>query len=414
MIKKWDLLCIKKKDNLDLGHLLLYNPYKNIINNLIELAIDIEKISFDPVSKIFDGLESVPEEIKEYYESLIGITSYYQASKGGRGKYIEKKLSSIFDYCSLDIKLSELSKWLSNPILYRKRGIFTIDGLTSEEKIELRNIEYDWLIDFDETIDLGSYFKDKNKVVFMELKNRIDSGGTAARREVWTKKFKNIISILLDKKVYRNKNRYLSLIELLEEFNINKLHLYLGILFNINGFQATLEDDRKYGFYSSNIEGLKDLERFLQTNGVNIQKNIGDLIIDFKIKNLEVEIGTCYGDDIPKILFEKDYSVNDLLILKYDDIWLTLLTVIEERTFLLKFKENFTIIFLDLLKRDRNIRDYYNEFINSEGNEEILKNLVGYLMKNYSDKFKDKYIPKGIEMDEYLSDIIQIISLRDS
>jgi hypothetical protein len=92
-IKKRNLLCIKRREGLDLGHMLLYNPYKNMLQNFVELMINPKAIEFDPVSKVFSGLESVSEDVKHYYEALLGVTSYYQASKGGRGKYIEKKLS---------------------------------------------------------------------------------------------------------------------------------------------------------------------------------------------------------------------------------------------------------------------------------------------------------------------------------
>ncbi len=97
MITKRNLLCVKAKEKLDLGQLLLYEPYKNILVNLKELCIDINAKDFDPIAKAYHGLLSVPSDIKEYYESLLGVTAYYQASKGGRGRYIEKKIASAFE-----------------------------------------------------------------------------------------------------------------------------------------------------------------------------------------------------------------------------------------------------------------------------------------------------------------------------
>ena len=133
-IKKRNMLCIKKKENLDIGHLLLYNPYKNILSNFFELATKKEAKDFDPVAKVYHGLLSAPPEIRDYYEALLGVTSYYQASKGGRGRYIEKKLASSFDFCSLDIKLSQIPFWLTHPTLHKKKGIFTQQGLSSDER----------------------------------------------------------------------------------------------------------------------------------------------------------------------------------------------------------------------------------------------------------------------------------------
>jgi hypothetical protein len=58
-IKKRNLLCIKRRENLDLGHMLLYNPYKNILQNFVDLMIYPNAFEFDPVSRVFSGLECV-------------------------------------------------------------------------------------------------------------------------------------------------------------------------------------------------------------------------------------------------------------------------------------------------------------------------------------------------------------------
>ena len=205
-IKKRNMLCIKKKENLDIGHLLLYNPYKNILSNFMELATKKEAKDFDPVAKVYHGLLSAPPEIRDYYEALLGVTSYYQASKGGRGRYIEKKLASSFDFCSLDIKLSQIPFWLTHPTIHKKKGIFTQRGLSTSEKRLIRRFPWDWIGNNDEETDIGSIIKNEKKtMVLMEIKNRVDSGGTAARREIWTsQKFGIILDHLIEnKKIYR-------------------------------------------------------------------------------------------------------------------------------------------------------------------------------------------------------------------
>ena len=186
MITKRNLLCVKGKEKLDLGQLLLYKPYKNILENFKELCINVDAKDFDPVAKVYGGLLSVPSEIREYYEALLGVTSYYQHSQGGRGKYIEKKIASSFDTCSLSIKLSELPFWLEKPSVHKKKGIFTLQGLTLEEKKILRTIDWDWLGNKDISIDVGSIIQNEKAVVLVELKNRVDTGGTAGRREIWS------------------------------------------------------------------------------------------------------------------------------------------------------------------------------------------------------------------------------------
>ncbi|MEW6096683.1 MAG: hypothetical protein AB1567_09180 [bacterium] len=154
MIIKRILLCVKAKGKLDLGRILLYEPYKNILVNFKELCIDVNAKDFDSVAKVYDGLLSVPSEIREYYEALLGVTSYYQHSQRGRGKYIEKKIASSFETCSLDIELSKLPFWLEYPLVHKKKGIFTQQGLSSNEKKILRTIEWDWLGDRDVSTDL--------------------------------------------------------------------------------------------------------------------------------------------------------------------------------------------------------------------------------------------------------------------
>lgn len=165
--------------------LFLTIPLRNLgLINFQKLCTDVNAKDFDPVAKVYDGLLSVPSEIREYYEALLGVTSYYHHSQGGRGKYIEKRIASSFETCSLDIELSNLPFWLEYPYLHKKKGIFTQQGLSSEEKKTLRTIEWDWLGDKDVSTDVGSIIQDEKTMVLVELKNRVDTGGTAGRREI--------------------------------------------------------------------------------------------------------------------------------------------------------------------------------------------------------------------------------------
>jgi hypothetical protein len=181
MIKKRNILSVKKKENLDIGKILLYEPYKNILVNFKKLSTNVNAKDFDPVAKVYDGLLSVPSDIREYYEALLGVTSYYHHSQGGRGKYIEKKIASSFETCSLDIELSKFPFWLEHPTIHKKKGIFTQQGLSPDEKKILRTIEWDWLGDRDVSTDVGSIIQDEGSVVLVELKNRVDTGGTAGK-----------------------------------------------------------------------------------------------------------------------------------------------------------------------------------------------------------------------------------------
>ena len=419
MILKRNLLCVKKEENLDLGHLLLYKPYKNILENFVNLATERSATDFDPISRIFDGLESISDDMKHYYEAFLGVTSYYQHSNGGRGKYVEKKISSVVETCSMNIKLSNLPLWFEYPKIHRKKGISTQSGLTSEEKSIVRKIEWDWLGTEDETTDVGNLLLEERTLILVELKNRVDSGGTAGRREIWTKKFKTILLYLFNgRKLYRKERDEYSLSQLLSAFNIDKLEIYIGILFNVEGTPATKEGDRKKGFYSSNVEGYNDLKNFVESNpNIQIKSEDSDnLRLDLELMegDIQIEIGAIYGNTIPNVLFRRDYSVNDLLLLKYDDIWLSQLLSIDERAFLLKHDKNCMTIFINLLKRDRSLRIKYDGLVDSECEESRLNDIIEYLLSRYRDLFEDRLIPLGKDKIEYLGDVIQILCASES
>ena len=420
MIKKRNLLCVKAKEKLDLGRILLYEPYKNILVNFKELCIDVNAKDFDPVAKVYDGLLSVPAEIREYYEALLGVTSYYQHSQGGRGKYIEKKIASSLENCSLDIELSKLPVWLEYPSLHKKKGIFTLQGLLAEEKKILRTIEWDWLGDRDVSTDVGSIIQDEKTMVLVELKNRVDTGGTAGRREIWTsEKFGIFVEYLKhNKKLFRKGLKEFSLAELLGNFGIETLEIYIGVLFDKGDNPATVQSDKTNGFYSSSKQGFEYLQNLVKQSSTiktinedpeNLQMELG-----LSYSSLKVKIGALYGNDVTLNLFRKSFPVSDLLLLRYDDIWLSQLITIDERGILLKNQKNYTTTFLALLKKDSNLRVKYDTLINSECREYELKDIISYLLPRYSLAFLDILLPSEKEKEGYLADVIQVLCAADS
>lgn len=356
-MRKRNLLCIKQKNALTLGEQLLYEPYKNILREFRKLSLEAEAHSFDPIAKVFDGISSAPNDIRYYYEALLGVTSYYQHSQGGRGRYIEKRFASSFQTCSLDVKLSELPLWLEFPEIYKKRRIFTQQGLSPEEKRVLKKQGWEWLGEKDITIDLGSLIKEEKAVIFLELKNRIDTGGVAGRREIWTSKY----SVLLDylesqKKLFRKNNQDFTLAELLlEYFEIDSLEIYQGILFDSRSeTPATLDLDKMRGFYSTSKQCFKNILQSQWEYMFVTQEDLDHLQIEIALSYspLKIKIGALYGNDIPSKIFRNHLlSLSDLLLLKYDDAWLSQLIAIDERSHLLKYGRNFASLFEDLLKK---------------------------------------------------------------
>lgn len=421
---KRNLLCIKKKENLDLGHLLLYKPYKNILSNFLELAIKKEAKDFDPVAKVYHGLLSAPPEIRDYYEALLGVTSYYQASKGGRGRYIEKKLASSFEFCSLDIKLSEVPLWLTHPNLHKKRGIFTQQGLSPSEKSLIRAFHWDWVGKKDEETDLGSVIKDEKTMVLMEIKNRVDSGGTSARREIWTSQKLGVIFdyLIENKKTYRKHELGASdeftFAEMLMHFDIRCLEMYIGILFDITDAPATIETDKSNGFYSSSKEGfnylLNKIKGSREFNIIRVDDEKLIMEIEYNPSRMKIICGALYGDDVTEKLFRQRIPVSDLLLLRYDDMWLSQLIAISERESLLKFGRNYTTIFNEIIQRDWDARRLYDEFIALEGPEESLKNLANFLLDKYTNNFSTELCSSSRHRDEYLGDVIQFLGAAEA
>lgn len=429
MIIRRNMICIKNPERIDLGEFLLWKPYKNILSNFIDLCTDKKAAEFDPVSRVYDGLEAVPAELKDYYESLLGVTSYFQASKGGRGSYIEKKFATIASTSSLNMKLSELLFYLENPELHKKRGIFTLSGLSSSERRLIRMSRGLWQGgNFDVTIDLGNIIKDEKALILMELKNRVDSGGTAARREIWTKKFRTILEAFVrNEKIFAETEGFFpktrkefTICELLNSFDIYRLELYAAILFNTDGSPATKDGDRSQGFYSSNVEGYQDILKFISSQRPSFD------IVETDEENLKIEVGVkyaedfkivleaVYGNQIPQKLFRKKYPVNDLLLLKFDDLWLAQLLSIDERTFLLKYGKNFMVTLKKLLHSDFRLRQLYNLFIESEGDLEYLKKIVSHSLKKYEREFEDTLLPKNVTKEQYLADVVQVLASAEA
>jgi dTDP-4-dehydrorhamnose reductase len=96
-------------------------------------------------------------------------------------------------------------------------------------------------------------------------------------------------------------------------------------------------------------------------------------------------------------------------------MWLSQLIAIDERTILLKYGKNFTTTFLDLLKRDKNLRVRYNNLIKSECKEKELNKIISYLLSKYHSILKSNdIIPDKKDKAQYLADVIQFLCATDA
>ncbi|RKZ35236.1 hypothetical protein DRQ33_00095, partial [bacterium] len=193
---------------------------------------------------------------------------------------------------------------------------------------------------------------------------------------------------------------------------------YIGVLFDKSDNPATVESDKTHGFYSSSKQGFEYLQNLIKQSSTIkiINKDAENLQMELKLNysNLKIKIGALYGNDITLKLFRKSFPVSDLLLLRYDDIWLSQLITIDERAMLLKHRKNFTTTFLGLLNRDRDLRIKFNAIINSECGENELNVIVNYLLDKYDSIFESIMIPNKKDKVAHLADIIQFLCACDS
>ena len=139
------------QENLDGLSLSLQEAYKNIIYNLIKLTLN-KTSSIDPISFSYMGADKKNPNYD--YSALLDSTSYFWASKGGRGALLEKGIA------------------------------FLIDGQVGQK---LQSIIPECKVN--EKFDIIKVTEDR--LLLIEVKNRVDSGGTSARVEA-LKKFFNV------------------------------------------------------------------------------------------------------------------------------------------------------------------------------------------------------------------------------
>lgn len=172
------------------------------------------------------------------------------------------------------------------------------------------------------------------------------------------------------------------------------------------------------GFYSTSKEGFIYLKNKIASEGTVkvLNEDLENLQMEILLPtyNLKVKLGALYGNDVTLRLFRKDFPVSDLLLLKYDDMWLSQLLAIDERTLLLKNGKNYTTILLDLRKRDINLRVKYNNLINSECGECELSEITKYLLNKYPSLFVDEFLPAEKDKEGYLVDIIQVLCASEA
>lgn len=397
-------LLIKKKSNLKDYEKLLYDAYSTTIKNILLIASKLKSKKFDPVKILFWGLNNISkdEDYKKRYISILEITEYFHAAKGQRGKFLEKMLALKSENGICSIRLSEIPLWLENPKLLAKKKIFNKENLTNDKKLEMRNLNKKWkfLGGKDDNIDFDIGHLDKDKITLFEQKNRVDSGGTSARREIFSAKVLPLLRrIKSDKDLFEiNKKEKLNFEEFIKKFGIKKLIIFDGILFNKDGTSATVEGDKRDGFYSSRKSEFRETLNFLNQNNEYFEildSNEQDLSINIKIKdsNFEISMGVAYGDDIPNKLLSLDFSLQDTIIPGFDDLWLAFKIGIDEREIIEREGKNNIIKLKEFSETNKEFKGLCEKFRREEGKKEILNEMLELINKeNVVEVNKEGYL----------------------
>ena len=359
---------------------LLFGSYCNFVQCLTEIGLkkdyDLDNIYKRYMGFVYEHISKNDKEFGLEIESMLPLFSYLQHSQGGRGSFIEKIISLLNQDVTRNSKISELPFIFSNFGKFKLLKIYDnedIDKSTLKTINELRKqfkSNFDWMANKEDNITFDLLKFEKDTIKLSDIKNRVDSGGTSARGESWKKILDTIKLINENKIVLQDKvigTKY-TLLDYLAKNGIKTLNLSFSLIYNIDGTPATKESDRLNGFLSESIKRYKTILREIEThsNFKNIKKDEEKLTLSCYFQNngkkIKIEVSGLYGIDIIKEFFInsiKTWQDVENKIELYDDVWLTLKTIIEDRKI--------------LIQRNKNLLIYFNEIYNTLDKEKIKK-----------------------------------------
>ena len=304
----------------------LREAYANIVSNLLEYATEPSS-NIDPFAAKFMGLESV-ENNKEEYRAFMEVTSYFWGSKGGRGALIEKIVAAAAGTTAANgILLSRIPKWIASIKVIRDVKEWKSTGSDPKLKFDLLNVIGD-------------------RLVFLEIKNRVDSGGTAAREEALAKKFLKLAEMIQNGvPVYIGDGVDMDIAQTFLGLGIKTLEMHAGFLFNAKGNEATIEDDRSKGFYGQSKRLLEEYyKKHNNRFSVKLTYDASNQKLRFEKDGLFVIVDLLYGSDVTKNFTHEQLDLgkvmNKVFRKKWDDIWLSIRMAISQRTLLLRGGNN--------------------------------------------------------------------------
>ena len=351
-VRARNMLILQNENSLQEHQRWLYDAYCNMVSKIIEKACDAES-SIDPFASGYFGKNS--DESESNYDALLEITSYFWASKGGRGKLLEKTVGSL---------AGDKAKYNAYLSSYLDK-IIKSDG----------RLQGNTLKKFKKTFDLINVVGDS--LIILEIKNRIDSGGVSGRRDAMTK-FSDVLNKIEDNTVVfvdRSQKEY-TLTELLTELGIKKLEMLLGLFYNIHGKEAVIADDMKDGFYSES----KKLGNDFAKEKFGIEHDSDQLRIGFIDDQVEFVIQTVYGSEATRRFtggrLTLDMVFDSVFPKSWDDIRLALNVGIAQRNLLLNHNTNYIMQVRELYSTNPDFKSEMDKFRTDPGNLNTVENLV--------------------------------------
>jgi hypothetical protein len=181
-----------------------------------------------------------------------------------------------------------------------------------------------------------------DRLVFLEIKNRVDSGGTAAREEALAKKFLKLAEMIQNGiPVYIVDGVDMDIAQTFLGLGIKRLEMNEGFFFNVKGDEATIEDDRSQGFYGQSKRLLEEYFK-KHNNRFSVRLNYDAISqkLSFQKDGLSVNINLLYGSDVTKSFTNEQLDLGKVLDKvfrkKWDDIWL--LTEKADPTFIAQYE----------------------------------------------------------------------------
>lgn len=288
------MLILQDKKILKEHEIWLYDAYKKIIGNITKIALNPNS-SIDPFASQYMVKNSVKTD-SNYYNSLLEITSYFWASKAGRGTLLQKTIGFLTG------KNAKQDVYLSDFLDELIKNSKTLNGKTSSK--------------FKKKFDLINYAN--KKLVILEIKNRVDSGGTSGRREAMKKFFDvcdNIESNTIALTDTKSKTEY-TLPKLLEKLGIKNFEMLMGLFYNVKGGEAKISDDKKDGFYGES----KSLVSSYGSTHLGVKHDPDKLKINFKKDQINFVIQTVYGSDSTK-RFAKSLTLDKVFKSVFPKLW---------------------------------------------------------------------------------------------